>query len=108
MNATMEALRCTGRTTRMLAKAKQLADEGKSVYVAFANEAQAGIAKRQAADDRIRFGTTRSPLFDWDTMRHRGFSAEQVVLVDHYAIEGRFGKVVDRLHEWDGDRKAGQ
>ncbi len=96
-----EVFRGSGRTTRMLDEARRLADEGKAVYVIAANEAQ----RRQlqsVAGENVKVEThTTAGNFDWEQMRLIGSYPNCVTLVDHYAIESRFAKVLEMLHRFD-------
>ena len=107
MNATLQKLRHTGRTTRMLEHAKQLALAGRAVYVIADNERdirrlEAECFKTGASNLGIKFETPNSPgNFDWEQMRLIGAHPNCVVLVDHHAIEDRFSMVLDMLHAYD-------
>jgi hypothetical protein len=97
------SLRGSGRTTRMLAKAKELAAKGRAVYIIAADEvhAQCLAALIPEADTLgIKFESSFF-AFDWITMRTRGAHPNCVFLVDHYAIESRFENVLAELHRYD-------
>lgn len=103
-----DRLRGTGRTTRMLFRAKELSDQRRAVYIVTHNDVYA-----RALTEEITklFGDTGhgikvEPLcdlrnFDMTTMRLRGAHPNCVVLVDHFAIEFNFGAMLDELHAYD-------
>lgn len=99
--------RGTGRTTRMLADAKRLAAEGRAVYVIAANEshrlALARMADCHPRDHWPKFETPESlgSGFDWSTLWSRGAHPNCVFLVDHYAIETRFFRLLQMFHQYD-------
>lgn len=106
---TMEALRRTGRTTRMLERAVELAKKGKRVCVVVKSHDKNSI-KSQLQDmwaACMPYGhgsisvTTADESFDWNTMRVVGSSFEVVHLIDHWVLESRYRQVIDRLHEFD-------
>ena len=85
-----EKLRGTGRTTRMIEKAKELALEGRAVYILSANlDEQKRIRKLLGNNDLgISVETSNSiSTFRWETMSLLGAHPNCVVLVDHYAVE---------------------
>lgn len=117
----LQYLRHSGRTTRMLEAAINLASEGRAVYVMTASSQE----KRRLEDflDRIlkesvrlresvgpaggrlgiQFETTESTGqgFDWEQMRLVGAHPNCAVLVDHYAIEKRYARILEMLHRFD-------
>ena len=99
-------MRQTGRTTRMLEEARRLDEEGRAVYVVCANRDQVERLRRRARDmaipESVKFETdaTLSNL-DWGRLWLRGAHPNCVVLIDHYAIEERFGPVLEMLHRYD-------
>lgn len=104
MNNALQKLRGTGRTTRMLEHAKKLAREGRAVYVIADNTNDARRLQMLCGEPNlgIKFETPRSPgNFDWEQMRLVGAHPNCVVLVDHYAIEDRFARVLEMLHAYD-------
>ena len=96
--------RRTGRTTRMLQYAMQLSELGRAVYIIAANE-------KQAKDLRLQLGNephgikveTESSLgdFDWQRLTVPGAHPYCVFLVDHYAIERKFGALLNMLTNFD-------
>lgn len=100
----MDNKRQTGRTTRMLEHAKALAKAGRAVYIIAANEQQ-----RRWLEDRIGQGpmgikvetweTLRN--FDWQTMSLLGAHPNCAVVVDHFAIESRFRRMLEELVRYD-------
>lgn len=106
-SATMRSLRATGRTTRMLEEAIRQDKQGRAVYVMAATHFQADWIKRKLLDmtkgkpGGIKVEHPRSMNFDWDRMLMPGAHANCVILVDHFAIEDRFSKIIDALHRFD-------
>ncbi len=91
----------TGRTTRMVQHAVELAKQGRAVYVVMANDHQAQeFQKIIPTQSGIKFETHLSNL-DWETMRLLGAHPNCVVLVDHYVIERRFSAMLEMLHAYD-------
>lgn len=104
----MEKLRRTGRTTRMLTRAMELAREGRAVYVMCANHAHARALAATARflgvvpADGIKFESPESlPTFDLETMQLGGAHPNCVVLVDHWAIEHKYADMLEELHRYD-------
>lgn len=99
--------RATGRTTRMLQEASRLIDEGRAVYVIM--DSKAAIDRVREFDDRIAFETPASSVtFDWEMMRLRGAHPNCVVLVDHYAIEQRYARLLEMLTRFDECEPVGE
>lgn len=101
-----DALRGTGRTTRMLEDAKKLARHGRAVYVICASRSHAGELERALGEEGRKLGIkceTPSELgnFDWTTLSLRYANKNCVVLVDHYTIEYHFGMALEMLHRYD-------
>ena len=105
----MNKLRQTGRSTRMLLKAKSLAEDGVVVYVIADRESHRRQLEEQydelggRRDEFIKFLTPQLGNFDWDGLRLIGSNPNCVVLVDHYAIERRFHNIIEMLHAFDED-----
>ena len=98
--------RQTGRTTRMLAEAKELAKAGRAVYIIAATKSDARHMESMAGDEMrdlgIKIGAPSSiGNFYWDQMQLLGAHPNCVVLVDHYAIEMRYAAMLRMLHRWD-------
>ncbi len=99
-------LKQIGRTTRMLNHAKELARQGRAVYVVAANgrhlhdlEVMAGEEAQQLG---IKFETDGSlGNFDWQNLCLRGAHPNCVVLVDHYAIECKYATVLEMLNRYN-------
>ena len=98
----LESLRASGRTTRMLAEAKRQADSGKEVWVITATAREAVRMRATLNDPRIHFESSHQSMFDWDTLRLAGIGGEAVVLVDHWAIENKYRRLLEMLHRFDG------
>lgn len=99
-----DALRRTGRTTRMLQEAIRLASqENRAVYVMMADLAQVNAFVGTIPQGLgIQFETIYTlPNFNWETLTLPGAHPRCVVLVDHHAIEARFGKMLRELHHYD-------
>lgn len=103
----MQKLRRTGRTTRMLEHAKQLALAGRAVYVIADNERdlrrlEIECFKTGEPNLGIKFETQQSlGTFDWEQMRLIGAHPNCVVLVDHHAIEDKYARILEMLHAYD-------
>jgi len=100
-----DALRQTGRTTRMLEEAKALSTQGRAVYVVAANQhhaKQLACSLGKEWNGQIKIETEGSlGNLDWETLTLRGAHPNCVVLIDHYAIESRFARVLEMLHRYD-------
>lgn len=95
-------LRQSGRTTRMIAEAKKLADAGRAVYVITSSERYRRELAVVANDDRIKFETELSVgNLDWFDIKLRRAHPNCVVLIDHYAIEKKLSKLLEMLHRYD-------
>ena len=104
MSNAMRKLRGTGRTTRMLEHAKKLAREGRAVYVIADNTRDMRRLEILCGESKlgIKFETPSTPgNFEWEAMRLRGAHPNCVVLVDHWAIESKFARVLEMLHAYD-------
>jgi hypothetical protein len=107
--------RNTGRTSRMLERARQLSHQGRAVYVIAATQRHADDLRYQLGPDAngIKVETIGSVgiRLNWETLTLDGAHRNCVVLVDHYAIESRFGAILDELIRYDlfpADKKEGQ
>lgn len=98
-----EEKRRTGRTTRMLEHAKQLASEGSLVHVIVNDHivAQRLNHSLQADHPTITVSAVVPHEFRWETLSFAGDGNRTVVLVDHYVIERRFGHLVDMMNAYD-------
>jgi hypothetical protein len=90
-----------GRTTRMVQEAKRLADQGKTVFILAASHTHAHVLRTWITDSRIAVDTVGCGDFDWHTMTLRGMSPDCVVLVDHFAIELYWNKLLTEYHRYD-------
>lgn len=97
--------RRSGRTTRMLERAKKLNAEGRAVYVIADNKAEVNRLKILLGKDiggiKVETQESLSLNFDWCTLRGPGMRPNCAVLVDHHAIEDRFAAVLKELHAYD-------
>jgi hypothetical protein len=97
--------RNTGRTSRMLERARQLAQQGRAVYVIAANQRHADVLRYHLGPDAngIKVETIGSVgiRLDWETLTLGGAHRNCIVLVDHYTIEWRFGAILDELIRYD-------
>lgn len=94
----------TGRTTRMIAHARELAKQQKAVYIVAANEQHADTMRKQLGYEPhgIKVETEGSlNNLDWKTMTLRGAHPNCAILVDHYTIESRFGRMLEMLARYD-------
>lgn len=95
-----EKLRQTGRTTRMLEKAKKLAQEGRAVYILAANRAERSRLKALLGINDLGISVEAlSALsnFDWNNLSLRGAHPNCIVLVDHYALEREIQRRLEGL-----------
>jgi hypothetical protein len=94
-----ELLRQTGRTTRLMEKAVQLARQGRAVYVVVSSRAEAGIGQRvvnklwvhlhgpRAHGIKVETLKDLGDRFDWEQMRVVGSHPNCEFLLDHYVVE---------------------
>lgn len=108
ITSTMEALRNTGRTTRVIEDAIRLAREGRAVYVLGADYGHAKVLQRIIDKRAGKYHGIKceSPgglgtQYNWDTGRLEGAHPNCVVLIDHHAIERRYAGVIEMLHRYD-------
>jgi len=94
----------------MLEEAKRLSAEGKRVCVMAANYSQAdyfrkmlfcGDIKAIPKNYGINVESVCHDSWSWELMRFRGFLHDTVYLVDHWAIEQRYAKILEELHRFD-------
>lgn len=101
---TTDPNRASGRTTRMLEHAKKLSAEGRAVYVVADNQREVNRLTIQLGADNhgIKVETPESlGNLDWQRMTLKGAHPNCAVLVDHHAIEDRFGEILRMLHAYD-------
>lgn len=98
--------RGSGRTGRMLEHAKYLAECGRAVYVIADTMSQVKELRRRLPEaTSIKVGTEGSVgNLDWQQVRLRGAHPNCVVLIDHHAIEARFGKLMRMAHDYDNNK----
>lgn len=85
----------------MIEEAKRLAENGKTVYVIAANEPQRRKLQR-IVGERVKVETASTAgNFDWEQLRLIGSHPNCVTLIDHYAIESRFSRLLEMLHRFD-------
>ena len=108
--------RRTGKTSRMLLEASRQALTGKKVIVAMVNHSQAYQAFRQVWDagypgmeaniaqlvikfphtgGYVAFSSSETEGIDWHRGTVYGEDSNSELLVDHFAIEERFGWLLD-------------
>ncbi len=90
----------------MLDDAVRYAKEGRAVYVMVARHSHKLDIVASRGDELDRLGIKvevpgSSMLFDWRTMRVPGSHSNCVFLVDHWAIEQKFGRILEMLHRYD-------
>lgn len=113
----------TGRTTRMLKEAIDLAGQGRTVFVIATDERHAETMMRMAFDmldndwaanftpltmrymplpnSFIQFGTPERLGFHWDLMRAKVYGPNAIFLVDHHTIESRWPRLLEMWRRWD-------
>ena len=105
MSDLLDRLRGTGRTTRMLEQARKLEAEGKAVYIIAANAEQAAhlrhLLRLDEGQTSIKVECPAPRTFIWETLTLLGAWPNCVVLVDHYAIESRYTRLLRELHRYD-------
>lgn len=100
MVATLDK-RGSGRTSRMLMEAEKLANEGYAVYIIAGSFLEAKRLRRLIVTDEIKVEPIDCPSFCWESFSLRGAHPNCVALVDHYAIECKFGKILDMWTKYD-------
>ena len=94
----------------MLERARDLAERGRGVYVVVHPDHREAIC--DALFDEIRSGSVHVEVFvglpnlDLRTLTLRGAHPNCIVLVDHYAIEERFGALLEEVHRYDASPEA--
>jgi hypothetical protein len=105
-------VRQTGRTTRMLEEAKDLAKAGRAVYVIAATWRHARALQRQVDNDMpnssIKCEPPSASSFSWKTLSVLGAHPNCVFLVDHYAIEQEFALMLEMLTRYDQPAEGSQ
>lgn len=93
----------------MIAHAHALAEQGKAVYIIAVNRHDANRIRRLVGTPTrgIKVETEESlPNFDWRTMQLKRAWPNCVVLVDHFAIEGRIKAQVEMMTRYDQTNTA--
>ena len=89
----------------MIEHARKLATEdGRAVYIIAANKQDQKRLRALVGEPAhgIKIETPESMgTFDWQSLTVPGAWPQVVVLVDHYAIESQFGKMLTMLHAYD-------
>jgi len=106
MNTVLMNARQTGRTTRMVEDAKQMAAEGKQVAI-LVHSVDYGrdVRQRHAIPEAIRIVNRRTgtvDFVDWDAARiafHN--SGAMPLFIDHFAIENHYSGMLNQLFRWD-------
>jgi hypothetical protein len=101
--------RQTGRTSRMIAHAFELSEQGRAVYIIAANTRHAKDLQARVSlygirvTHGIKIETPESvrSTFDWQALTLIGAHPNCVVLVDHYAIESHFEHVLQMWTRYD-------
>jgi len=109
MSLLWQGKRQTGRTRRMVAKAVELAREGRAVYIMTVDQRYATDIRSMLPDEPLGIkveGCASVSNFDFDELRLRGAHPNCTVLVDHAAIEARYGKVLNEWLRYDDDTDA--
>lgn len=107
-NRFMESLRGTGRTSRMVEAAKDLAKDGKPVVIVvhsdiFKQDMVRKFDLRCGSDwvgGRVNVVSMHSHDFDWHKFTLHGVQPERV-FIDHWVIESRYAQIVELLHRFD-------
>ena len=94
----------TGRTTRMLAHARSLRDQGRAVYVLVHSKQYGDMLALAQENKGLRFETFDSlgpSGLDERRMTLRAAHPNCVLLVDHHAVEARYAAALRRMCEYD-------
>lgn len=105
----------SGRTTRMLEEAIRLIADHKDVLIVAHDSRQitnlkqrldqiganAGLSFTPSESCRVDFIKAASPLFDWKRLQVIEKTRGITVLVDHFAIEATFARLLEMLHRYD-------
>lgn len=97
----------TGKTSRMMEKAVELAKNGKFVYVVTHDKNMVDYCKRKISKENMHFlnslkiqvnsvSECNSGSIDWDNLRLRGYP-NSCLLLDHYVLEIKFSSI---LNSW--------
>ena len=88
----------------MIKHARELSKQHRAVYIVAANEQHAERIRRELGDEHhgIKVETEDSlGNLDWKTLTLRGAHPNCSVLVDHYAIEIKFSRLLEMLTCYD-------
>lgn len=101
----LERSRRTGRTTRMMQEAIEQGKRGRAVYI-IVHRADYGEDLRHRFPESVaagvKFETWQSLRnLDAETLRLRDAHPNCAVLVDHFAIETRYGKLLEEWARYD-------
>jgi len=102
----IDAKRRTGRTSRMLERARQFARDGRAVYVIAHDENHAHTLRRMLGSDegggiKVESAGSLWNSLDWERLTLRGAHPNCVVMVDHYAIESRYSAIINEWLRYD-------
>lgn len=98
------ALRQCGRTTRMIAAAKEAAKAGRAVYIIAANENERCRLEQLIGDDSLGIKVETAGSLgnvQWESMTLRGAHPNCLLMADHYTIESRFRKMLEELDRYN-------
>lgn len=105
---TINALRQTGRTSRMLERATNCGVESKQpVYVIMSNQAEIDSVPPQFGSLSYS-GVVLIPLnkasglIDVETLKPLKESEGKIIFIDHGVVESKFQYLVNLLHDYDG------
>jgi hypothetical protein len=98
----IDELRGTGRTYRMMIRARIEEGRGRAVYVIAANHSEKQRLEAMIPEERTSIKVeVPDNTFDWQRLTVPGAHPNCVFLVDHYAIESHFALVLEMLHRFD-------
>lgn len=102
--------RASGRTTRMLEEAIQLAKEGRAVYVLFSSknhcdqmERCPDIEKYKELGIKFEHPASLGQGLDLENLRLIGAHPNCILLVDHHLLAMRYGRIFEMFHRYDKD-----
>lgn len=96
----------TGRSTRMMHHAFELAKQGRAVYVAVTSTERAHELEKYRRENApwstgIKVLDSSELDIDWERLTLRGAHRNCVLLVDHAVIQRKYSRVLRMLQQYD-------
>lgn len=86
----------------MMEEAKRLASEGKSVAIIVGSDVSKTQMESDLSGTGVRVVLHRDPNIDWERLAIKGWnSTNAITLIDHYAIEQKYSRLLEMLHRYD-------